>query len=102
MLPWLFSTYREPGTVLSNHRGTQDITPYLIILRVAKWRELANEVAASGSDSVSSIQFQDEGTSTDGYGSISGGSSRGFTQANNGVPEGVGTRAENGIEELPL
>lgn len=51
---------------MSNHGYTQVIAPYLIILRVAKRRELTSETISGGIDS---IRFQSQVT-TDGDGSL--------------------------------
>ena len=94
-------THYEPGTLLSDHRIAQVIAPYLIVIRVAERRALTSEMITSGPEKVSSIQFRSQGT-TDGDGSLPDGGPTNSVQANDEVPNDVGTKTENDIEEVPL
>lgn len=64
----IFITRRNLGTWLSNHGDRQVIAPFLIILRVSNRSALTSDTIISGN--VGSMQFEGEGESTSGNGTL--------------------------------
>ena len=85
---------------MSDHHDTQVIAPYLIVLRVAKRRELTNKTITVGSAGIGSIRFKSQGTTDDDTTLPCGSLTSPMRWGDEGeAPDEVDGRVEIGTEE---